>query len=93
MKLKPANGRAVRDPVKGTLLPETGADVVVDSFWRKRLRDGDVVEVTDTATTSTATTTTASSTASTTASAAATATTTTASTASADTTTSTEASS
>lgn len=86
MKLKPTDGCEVRDPVKGTLLPASGADVVVDSFWRRRLRDGDVVEVTDTAT---ATTTTASSTASTKAAAA----TTTASTASADTTTSTEASS
>ncbi|QCR38947.1 hypothetical protein C1N62_22795 (plasmid) [Nissabacter sp. SGAir0207] len=46
MKLKPAAGRAVRDPVKGTLLPEEGAEVVMDMFWRRRLRDGDVVEVT-----------------------------------------------
>jgi len=46
MKLKPAAGRAVRDPVKGTLLPADGAEVVMDIFWRRRLRDGDVVEVT-----------------------------------------------
>lgn len=46
MKLKPAEGRAVRDPVKRTLLPADGADVTLDVFWRRRLRDGDVVEVT-----------------------------------------------
>lgn len=46
MKLKPAEGRAVRDPVKRTLLPADGAEVTLDAFWRRRLRDGDVVEVT-----------------------------------------------
>lgn len=46
MKVKPAEGRAVRDPVKRTLLPADGADVTLDTFWRRRLRDGDVVEVT-----------------------------------------------
>lgn len=49
MKLKPAEGRAVRDPVKGTLLPADGAEVTLDAFWRRRMRDGDVVEVTDVA--------------------------------------------
>lgn len=47
MKLKPVVGRAVRDPVKGTLLPEDGAIVQINAFWRNRLRDGDVVEVTE----------------------------------------------
>lgn len=47
MKIKPAEGRAVRDPVKRTLLPADGADVTLDAFWRRRLRDGDVVEVTE----------------------------------------------
>lgn len=42
MKLKPAAGRAVRDPAKGTLLPAEGAEVELDAFWRRRLRDGDV---------------------------------------------------
>jgi len=46
MKLRPVSGRAVRDPVKRTLLPDTGAEVTLDSFWRRRLRDGDVEEVT-----------------------------------------------
>ena len=42
MRLKPAAGRAVRDPVKGALLPEEGMDIELDAFWRRRLRDGDV---------------------------------------------------
>ncbi|QZN97355.1 DUF2635 domain-containing protein [Symbiopectobacterium purcellii] len=46
MKVKPTAGRAVRDPVKGTLLPESGADVQDSPFWRRRLRDGDVELVT-----------------------------------------------
>lgn len=80
MKLKPADGRAVRDPAKGKLLPEDGAEVTLNAFWRRRLRDGDVVEVTadtasttaaaSTATTTASTATTVESTASTTASAA-----------------------
>ena len=53
MKLKPADGRAVRDPAKGKLLPEDGAEVTLNAFWRRRLRDGDVVEVTGTATSTT----------------------------------------
>jgi len=91
MKLKPADGRAVRDPVKGELLPAEGAEIALDAFWRRRLRDGDVVEVTtDTASTTAASAdaSTTTSTKSSTASAS-----TTASTASADTTTSTGASS
>lgn len=46
MKIKPAAGRAVRDPAKGTLLPEDGAVVEIDAFWRRRLQDGDVEIVT-----------------------------------------------
>ncbi|MGP0906907.1 DUF2635 domain-containing protein [Serratia sp. CY76391] len=46
MFVKPVPGRLVRDPVKGTLLPENGAEVPDDAyFWRNRLRDGDVVKV------------------------------------------------
>lgn len=55
MKVKPAEGRAVRDPAKRTLLPADGADVTLDTFWLRRLRDGDVVEVTATTTTKTST--------------------------------------
>ncbi|ORJ23957.1 DUF2635 domain-containing protein (plasmid) [Rouxiella badensis] len=60
MKLKPADGRAVRDPVKGQLLPADGAEVELNAFWRRRLRDYDVVEVTDTTASSITTASTAS---------------------------------
>lgn len=45
MIVKPVADRSVRDPVKGTFLPETGAEVPDNSFWRRRLNDGDVVRV------------------------------------------------
>ncbi|WP_371972735.1 DUF2635 domain-containing protein [Lelliottia nimipressuralis] len=46
MFVKTAPGRLVRCPVKGSLLPEEGAEVPDDAiFWRNRLRDGDVVKV------------------------------------------------
>ncbi|WP_394373089.1 DUF2635 domain-containing protein [Mixta calida] len=45
MKIKPVGGRAVRDPVKRTLIPAEGIDITPDAFWLRRLRDGDVVEV------------------------------------------------
>ncbi|WP_413535065.1 DUF2635 domain-containing protein [Rahnella inusitata] len=44
MFVKPTAGRTVRDPVKGTLLPEVGAEVPESTFWDRRLRDGDVVK-------------------------------------------------
>ncbi|TKI02894.1 DUF2635 domain-containing protein [Martelella alba] len=68
MFVKPNTGRAVRDPVKGTLLPAEGAEVPDTSFWRRRLRDGDVsiaaatsapADSTDTAASATATASTA----------------------------------
>ncbi|EKN5072692.1 TPA: DUF2635 domain-containing protein [Yersinia enterocolitica] len=43
MIVKPVTGRTVRDPVKGTFLPESGSEVPDNSFWRRRLNDGDVV--------------------------------------------------
>lgn len=43
MFVKPNNGLSVRDPVKGTPLPEKGAEVPDNTFWQRRLRDGDVV--------------------------------------------------
>lgn len=46
MFIKPAEGKKIRDPFKKTLLPENGAEVSdSDPFWRRRLRDGDVVKV------------------------------------------------
>ncbi len=42
MFLKPNTGRTIRDPVKGTFLPESGTEVPDNTFWRRRLRDADV---------------------------------------------------
>jgi hypothetical protein len=47
MFVKPAPGRAVRDPHTYQLLPDDGRNVPDDSFWLRRLRDGDVVEEED----------------------------------------------
>lgn len=44
--LKPAvPGLVVRMPVTGYALPEEGAEVEMNTYWHRRLRDGDVVEV------------------------------------------------
>ncbi|MEN4910778.1 DUF2635 domain-containing protein [Erwinia amylovora] len=51
MFVKPALGRVVRDPVKGTLLPESGAEVPDNIFWHRRLKDADVVKFTPVVTT------------------------------------------
>lgn len=49
MFVKPAPGRMVRHPDKGTFLPETGAEVPDNAiFWRNRLRDGDIVKAENT---------------------------------------------
>lgn len=45
-KLKPANDKInVRDPITGEHLLAAGANVELTSYWRRRMRDGDVVEV------------------------------------------------
>jgi hypothetical protein len=46
MKVKPAPGRAVRDPHTMALLPAEGREVKdSDVYWRRRVRDGDVMIV------------------------------------------------
>lgn len=51
MRVKPAHPSAiVRDPHTKRPLPAEGDDVPDTSFWHRRLRDGDVVLVTDRAT-------------------------------------------
>lgn len=45
-KLKPAEGRRVRLPGTGLPLPEKGVDLELDSFVRRRLLDGDLVDAT-----------------------------------------------
>ena len=46
MKIKPADP-AVKIPYEGTLimLPDEGAEVPDNQYWRRRLRDGDVVRL------------------------------------------------
>jgi len=44
-KLKPATDKIkVRDPITGEHLPAAGKDVELTSYWRRRMRDGDVVD-------------------------------------------------
>ena len=46
--LKPENNTLkIRMPDSGDYLPEDGAEVVLTGFWRRRIKDGDVIEVTD----------------------------------------------
>ncbi|MEX3635955.1 DUF2635 domain-containing protein [Paraburkholderia sp. BR14320] len=46
MRVKPAPGLCVRDPLTKQLLPPEGIDVPDDSiFWTKMLNDRDVVQV------------------------------------------------
>lgn len=47
MRVKPAEGRKVRDPASLQHLPEGGAEVPDTSYWRRRLQAGDVVLVKD----------------------------------------------
>lgn len=43
--LKPAKDTLkVRDPATGEYLPTEGKEVEVTSYWRRRIKDGDVVE-------------------------------------------------
>ncbi|PIW30413.1 MAG: hypothetical protein COW30_02575 [Rhodospirillales bacterium CG15_BIG_FIL_POST_REV_8_21_14_020_66_15] len=45
LKLKPATpGLVVRDPVTAEALPENGKSVQLTSYWRRRMRDGDVIQ-------------------------------------------------
>lgn len=43
MRVKPAPDREVRDPLTMQLLPADGREVPDNQFWRRRLRDGDVI--------------------------------------------------
>jgi hypothetical protein len=44
MRIQPAPGVVVLHPTHRTPISELGIDVVLDSFWLRRLRAGDVVE-------------------------------------------------
>ena len=44
--LKPENEKLkIRHPITGEYLPAHGVDVELTSFWRRRIKDGDVVEL------------------------------------------------
>jgi hypothetical protein len=43
--LKPCVGRRVRDPETLKVLDEAGEEKALSSYWLRRLRDGDVIEV------------------------------------------------
>lgn len=45
MLIKPAPGIKVRDPVTRQHLPESGKDVLLDSYWVRCLESGDVLLV------------------------------------------------
>lgn len=48
IRLKPAKPEVkVRDPLSMVFLPEGGLMVEMSSYWSRRLRDGDVIEVQD----------------------------------------------
>lgn len=44
IKVKPAEGLIVRDPVTREALPPKGKTVPRNAYWLRRLKDGDVVE-------------------------------------------------
>ncbi len=45
MYVKPAPGLKIRDPQSRLHIPETGIEVLdTDTYWARRLQDGDVVK-------------------------------------------------
>jgi hypothetical protein len=44
--LKPRPGLIVRNPLTKEPLPADGAEVVMSSYWRRRIQDGDAVKAT-----------------------------------------------
>lgn len=47
MFVRPAPGLKVRDPVSYLHIPEGGKEVPESSYWVRRLRSGDVVQISD----------------------------------------------
>lgn len=45
MFIKPKAGLKIRHPKSKLFLKEEGEEVLLSTFWRRRLQDGDVVEV------------------------------------------------
>ena len=44
MFIKPKTGLMIRDPEMEDFLPSAGREVSKNSYWIRRLRDGDVLE-------------------------------------------------
>ena len=47
MRVKPVDGRIVRDPLRGDDLPTDGRDVPRNVYWRRCVQAGDAVEITE----------------------------------------------
>lgn len=45
LKVRPAEGLQIRHPLTMAILPKDGMIVEQDSYWVRRLKDGDVVLV------------------------------------------------
>lgn len=45
MRVKPADGRIVRDPLRGDDLPADGRDVPRNVYWRRCVQAGDAIEI------------------------------------------------
>lgn len=42
--LVPTAGRMVPDPARGDLLPTAGREVIMDTYWQRRINEGDVAK-------------------------------------------------
>lgn len=47
IKVKPAVGVKVRDPLTMQHLPDEGKEVVASTYWVRRIKCGDVIDVTN----------------------------------------------
>lgn len=45
LHIRPAEGLLVIDPASQRALPKDGAEVELSRYWRRRLKDGDVLSV------------------------------------------------
>lgn len=43
--LKPVTGRVVPYPERARNLAEDGEEVVINTYWQRRLNDGDVIKI------------------------------------------------
>ncbi|MBK68022.1 MAG: DUF2635 domain-containing protein [Rickettsiales bacterium] len=41
--IKPADGMVVRDPMTKEKLPVEGKETLINSYWQRRIKDGDVI--------------------------------------------------